>query len=309
MVKYDVVIIGAGPGGLTAAVYALRSGLSVAIIEKGMIGGQASLTAEIKNFPGFINISGMDLAMKMHEQATELGAETIYGEVTNVNFAPMNNLIVVDGEQEVFGNTVILSMGARARTLGVPGEEKFIGRGICYCAVCDGAIFKDKEVVLVGGGNSAVEDAVYLSNICKKVTVINNLPKFTCQEGVLKEFEAQQADKQNIFVNQNSCVLEIIGDKQVEAVKYLNDDGKEVTVNVDGVFIAIGRAPDTKVVRNSIHLDEHGYIATDENLETNQPGVFACGDVRVKELRQIVTACADGAIAATNANSYITNND
>ena len=308
MIKYDVVIIGAGPGGLTAAIYALRSGLSVAIVEKGMIGGQASLTYEIKNFPGFSNISGMELAMKMHEQATELGAETIYGEVQNINFAPMNNLIFVDG-QEVFANTVILGMGAKARTLGVKGEAELIGRGICYCAVCDGAIYKDKEVILVGGGNSAVEDAIYLSNICNKVTVINNLPTFTCQEVLLKELNAQIEDKHNIFVNHNSCVLEIIGDSQVEAVKYLNDDGKEVTVKVDGVFIAIGRAPDTAVVRNSIHLDAHGYIATDENLETNQPGVYACGDVRVKNLRQIITACADGAIAATSAHRYISNND
>lgn len=308
MIKYDVVIIGAGPGGLTAAIYALRSGLSVAIIEKGMIGGQASLTYDIKNYPGFITISGMELAMKMHEQATELGAETIYGEVQNINFAPMNNLIFVD-DQEIFANTVILSMGAKARQLGVKGEAELVGRGICYCAVCDGALYRDKEIVLVGGGNSAVEDAIYLSNICKKVTVINNLPTFTCQDALLKELEAQIEDKHNIFVNHNSCVLEVIGENQVEAVKYLNDDGKEITLTVDGLFIAIGRVPDTKVVRNGIHLDEHGYIAADENMETNQPGVFACGDVRVKNLRQIITACADGAIAATSAHRYISNND
>ncbi len=304
MEKYDVAIIGAGPGGLTAAIYALRSGLSVAIIEKAMIGGQTSLTYEVRNYPGFISISGMELAMKMHEQATLLGATTIYGEVSNINFSPMNNLLTIDDKQ-IFANTIILSMGARARTLGVKGEAELIGRGICYCAVCDGAIFKDKDVVLVGGGNSAVEDAIYLSNICKSITIINNLPSFTCQEVTLKELEKTIDEKKNIFINHNSMVLEFGGTNSLEFVKYKNDDGNEVVKKVSGAFIAIGREPDTNLVRNSIHLDEHGYVAVDENLETNQPGVFACGDVRVKELRQIVTACADGAICATNAKTFI----
>lgn len=307
MKMYDVVIVGAGPGGLTAAIYALRSGLSVAIVEKAMIGGQASLTYEIKNFPGFVSISGMELAMKMHEQATLLGAETIYGEVKKINFASMNNLLFIDDEQ-IFANTIILSMGAKARTLGVPGEAEFIGRGICYCAVCDGALYKDKEVVLVGGGNSAVEDAIYLSKICKSVTIINNLPTFTCQKVLLDDLEKQIEEKNNIFVNHNSCVLEISGEEMVKQVKYKNAEGKEVLVNAEGVFIAIGRAPDTELVRNSVHLDAHGYVAVDENFETNQPGVFACGDVVVKKLRQIITACADGAIAATNANTFIGQN-
>lgn len=307
MEKYDVVIIGAGPCGLTAAIYALRSGLSVAIIEKNMIGGQTSLTYEVKNYPGFVSISGMELSTKMHEQSTLLGAVTIYGEVKSINFSPMNNLIIVE-DKEVFANTIILSMGARARTLGVNGESDFIGRGICYCAVCDGAIFKDQDVVLVGGGNSAVQDAIYLSNIAKSITIINNLPSFTCQKILLDELEKIMNNKHNININHNSMVKEFLGTDVLSGVKFVNDAGEETTVNVSGAFIAIGREPDTELVRNTIHLDEHGYVAVDDNLETNQPGVFAGGDVRVKRLRQIVTACADGAIAATNANSFINQN-
>lgn len=308
MRKYDVAIIGAGPGGLTAAIYAMRSGLSTVIIERDVIGGQASLTYEINNYPGFVSISGSELTNKMHEQATLLGAETIYGEVSNINFAPMNNLIIVEGE-EIFANTIILSMGAKARTLGADGEIEYIGKGICYCAVCDGASFKDKDVVLIGGGNSAVQDAIYLSNICKTVTIVNNLPNFTCSEQLLKQLEKQIEEKKNIRVNYNSKVLEFVGDDEMlKAVKFLNDDNTEVITPSNGAFISIGRAPDTKLVRTSVHLDEQGYIAVDENLETNQPGVFACGDVIVKKVRQIVTACADGAIAATSAGNFITEN-
>lgn len=308
MKKYDVAIIGAGPGGLTAAIYAMRSGLTTVIIERDVIGGQASLTYEVNNYPGFISISGSELSNKMHEQATLLGADTMYGEVTHINFAPMNNLIVVEGE-EIFANTIILSMGAKARTLGADGEVENIGKGVCYCAVCDGPTYKGQDVVLIGGGNSAVEDAIYLSNICKSVTVINNLPSFTCSDQLLKQFEKQCAEKKNISVNYNSKVIEFVGDDEtLKVVKFLNDDGTEVITPSHAAFISIGRAPDTKLVRNSIHLDEQGYVAVDENLETNQPGVFACGDVRVKKVRQIVTACADGAIAATSASNFITEN-
>ena len=304
---FDCVIIGGGTAGMTAAIYLLRAGKSAMILESTALGGQITASARIENFPGLLGVSGIEYADKLAEQVFHFGGQIEPVEVKEVRKEGDHFMIETTDDERYEAKSVIIATGAAHRHLGLPREEEL--PGVSYCAVCDGAIFKDKEVVLVGGGNSAVEDAVYLSNICKKVTVINNLPTFTCQEGVLKEFEAQKADKQNIVVNQNSCVLEIIGENQVEAVKFLNDDGKEVTLNVDGVFIAIGRTPDTKVVRNSIHLDEHGYIATDENLETNQPGVFACGDVRVKELRQIITACADGAIAATNANSYITNND
>ncbi len=308
MRKYDIAIIGAGPGGLTAAIYATRSGLSTVIIERDMIGGQASLTYEVNNYPGFNNISGSELTQKMHDQATLLGAETVYGEVTNINFAPMNNLIIVEGE-EIFANTIVLSMGAKARTLGAEGEIEHLGRGICYCAVCDGAEYKDKNVVLIGGGNSAVNDAIYLSNICKSVTIINNLPNFTCSNNLLKQFEKQCELKKNVSINYNSKILEFVGDEEgLKAVKFLNDDNTEVITPSNGAFISIGRAPDTTLVRSSVHLDEQGYIAVDENLQTNLPGVFACGDVIVKKVRQIVTACADGAIAATSAGNFINEN-
>lgn len=308
MRKYDVAIIGAGPGGITAAIYATRSGLSTVIIERDVIGGQASLTYEVNNYPGFVSISGSDLTTKMHDQATLLGADTVYGEVTKIDFLPMNNLIFVEGE-EIFANTIILDMGAKARTLGAEGEIEYLGRGICYSAVCDGAEYKGKDVVLIGGGDGAINDAIYLSNICKSVTIINNLPNFTCSEKLLKQLEKQITEKNNVKVNHNSKILEFVGDGEVlKAIKYLNDDNTEVVTPSDGVFISIGRAPDTKLVRTSIHLDEQGYIAVNENFETNIPGVFACGDIIVKKVRQIITACADGAVAATCAREYINQN-
>lgn len=305
--KYDVVIIGAGASGLTAAIYALRSGQSVAIIEKGMIGGQASLTYEVKNFPGFKTISGMELSLKMHEQATELGAETFYGEVTDIDFEKMNNVVHLANE-DIVASAIILCMGAKARTLNAEGEAEFTGKGVAYCAVCDGAFYKDKRVAVIGGGNTAIEDAIYLSNICKSVLISNNLPSFTCQQTLLDELNKTMLENKNIKIQQNTIVESIYGKNCVEGVKFTNDSDEKTNVKLDGVFVAIGRAPDTKFVRNKIHLDEKGYIAVNDKLETNQPGVFAAGDVIVKDLRQIITACADGAIAATNANSFINSN-
>ena len=306
MNKFDVAVIGAGPGGLTAAIYAQRSGLNVVIIENNVIGGQASLSYEINNYPGFNSISGTDLTMKMHEKATTLGAVTLYGDIKEVDFALMNNLIVVE-DKEIIASTVILSMGAKARTIGAEGEAELIGRGICYCAICDGASYKDKDVVVVGSGISAIEDAEYLSNICKNVTVLNNLPNFACSEEDIKVLDNQIKNNKNIRVVYNTAVTEVKGKDHVTGVKFMLDGG-EYSINCDALFVSVGRAPDTDMVRSSIHLDENGYIATDENLETNQAGVFACGDVRVKQLRQIITACADGAVAATNANKFINKN-
>ncbi len=306
MKRYDLAIIGGGPGGLTAAIYALRSGLSTVIIEKAMIGGQTSLTGEIENYPGILNINGMELTMKMHEQATHYGVVTLYGEVKNIEFKEMNNVLLVDDEK-ICANTIILSMGAKARTLNVPGEAELTSRGVCYCAVCDGAIYRGRDVVLVGAGNSALEDAIYLSNICKTVTIINYLPKFKAQDYLIKELEKQMATKNNIKIIYNANVSQIIGEKQISAVKYILQD-KEEELNAQGVFIAIGRTPDTALVKDLIELNERGYILTNEKLETNMPGVFAAGDVRVKDLRQIITASADGAIAATNAKAYINKN-
>lgn len=306
MEKYDVAIIGAGPGGLTAGIYALRSGLSVVVMEKDVIGGQASLSYEINNYPGFYSISGTDLSNKMHDQFTELGGVTMYGEISKINFAPMNNFIVVE-DHELLANTVILSMGAHARTIGADGEAELIGRGICYSAINDGATYKGKNVAVVGSGYNAIEDAVYLSNLCNSVTVFNNLPEFVSSEDDLKVLNNQIENNKNIKVVYNSAVTAVLGKDKVAGVTY-NIDGTTHTLDCDALFVAVGNTPDSDLVRSSIHLDENGYIATDENLQTNQAGVFACGDIRVKDLRLIVTSCADGAVAAINANKFINKN-
>jgi len=301
---YDVAIIGGGPAGLTAAIYSLRSGKSTIMIEKMMIGGQSSLTWEINNFPGFEAISGMDLATKMHEQATSFGLETVYGEVVKVDLkGKVKKLETTDGNIE--SKSVILAMGAKARPLGVENEQKYIGAGLAYCAICDGSIYRGQKIALVGGGNSAVEDAIYMSKICPSVTMINNLGDFTCQE-VLREEIDEQIKAGVIKVYHDSVVTRLIGDRIISGIEFKNTNtGKITTKEVAGVFVAIGRIPDSTFVKDIIKCDERGYIIADENMHTNISGVFVAGDVRVKNLRQVITACGDGAIAATEANTYI----
>ncbi len=305
--KYDLAIIGGGVSGLTAAIYALRSGLNTVIIEKGMIGGQVSLTNEIKNYPGFESITGPELSLKMHEQATNLGAVTVYGEVKDIDFKKMNNVVHLQDE-DIVASSIILCMGAKASELECKGEKEFVNKGVSYCAICDGAFYKGKDVVIVGGGNTAVQGAIYLSNICKSVLISTNLPAFICQQKVLEEFNKVSKENKNIKVQFNTIPTEIYGSKTVEGIKFSNDSDKKSDVKTSAVFVAVGRAPDTKFIRNKINLDERGYIAVSEELETNKAGVFASGDVRAKGLRQIVTACADGAIAATKAFSFVSAN-
>ncbi len=305
--KYDLAIIGGGVSGLTAAIYALRSGLNTVIIEKGMIGGQVSLTNEIKNYPGYESITGPELSLKMHEQATNLGAVTVYGEVKDIDFKKMNNVIHLQ-DQDIIASSIILCMGAKASELECKGEKEFVNNGVSYCAICDCAFYKGKDVVIVGGGNTAVQGAIYLSNICKSVLISTNLPAFICQQKVLEEFNKVSKENKNIKVQFNTIPTEIYGSKTVEGIKFSNDSDKKSDVKASAVFVAVGRAPDTKFIRNKINLDERGYIAVSEELETNKAGVFASGDVRAKGLRQIVTACADGAIAATKAFSFVSAN-
>lgn len=301
---FDIAIIGGGPAGMTSAIYALRSGKSVVMIEKMMIGGQASLTYEIRNFPGFISISGMDLGMKMHEQATELGLETVYGEVTSVDFVgDIKRLETTDGTVE--SKAVILAMGAKARPLGVENEERYIGAGLAYCAICDGAFYKNLDIALVGGGNSAVEDAIYMSKICPSVTIINNLSDFTCQD-ILRQEINELIKQGKITVYHDSVVTRLSGDRKIDGVEFKNlKTGKITTKAVSGVFVAIGRIPENDLVKNVVACDKNGYIIADENMHTNVSGVFVAGDVRVKNLRQVITACGDGAIAATEAGAYV----
>lgn len=302
---YDVVIIGAGPAGLTGAVYALRSGRSVLVIEKMLIGGQIALTQYVENYPGFEKISGFELGQFMHEQAVKLGAETKYGEVVSVDFNnDIKKIVTTDGE--VFGKSVIIASGAKARKLGLENEEKLIGGGVAYCAVCDGAFFRDKNVVLVGGGNTAVEDAIYLSKMVKTLTIVNMESDFTAQKILVEELNAASLEKNNVKVLNNSVVTAINGDQVLNSVDIKNLKTNEVkNVEAQGLFVAIGRVPDTEFLKGIIELDKWNYIVTNEELETGVAGVYAAGDVRVKRLRQIVTATSDGAIAATNANEFL----
>lgn len=303
MKQYDVIILGAGPAGLTASIYAVRSGLKTLVIENKMVGGQATLTYEIKNYPGFESISGMDLTMQMQAQAENLGVEFEYDTVEDIN---LNEKTVTTSMEQFSAKAIILAMGASARKIGAKNEDELTGKGVAYCAVCDGAFFKDEDVVMVGGGNSAIEDAIYLSKIAKSVTIVNNLPNFTCQEILKEELEKTIKERKNISIIQGHMIKEMVGKDKLEKVIIASVDGVETgEIPCAGCFVAIGRKPDTDMVREQIELDSHGYIKADENMHTSIDGVFVAGDIRVKNLRQIITACADGAIAGTEANAYI----
>jgi len=301
--NYDLIIIGSGPAGMTAGIYAKRSGLNTLIIEKNIIGGQASLTYEIKNYPGFETISGMELGMLMQQQAEALGCEFDYENVKEIN---LKEKTVITDSDTYTAKSIILALGAAARHVGVDNEENLIGKGVAYCAMCDGAFFKDENVALIGGGNTAIEDAIYLSKICKSVTIVNNLPQFTCQQTLKDELNKIIEERNNITIYQNSIVNKINGEDRLNGVEILNTNTNETTLlDVTGMFVAIGRKPDTDIIKGQIDLDKFGYIIANEDMHTSVDGVFVAGDVRVKNLRQIITACADGAIAATEANTYI----
>ncbi len=299
---YDVAILGGGPAGLTAAIYASRARLSTVLVEKAYPGGQMMMCENIENYPGYSGGAGMDLSNVIREQAEKFGMETKLADVERLDLSGREKVIYTTDGQEVRGKTIILSLGARPRRLGVPGEAKLIGRGVSYCAVCDGAFFKDKRLVVVGGGDSAVEDSVFLTRYASSVHIVHRRDKFRAQR-IIQE---RALSNPTINVRWNSVVKEIGGGDFVEHVVLENVATKELTqVPVDGIFILIGLDPNTKMLDGQVALDEMGYIVTDENMQTNIPGVFAAGDVRRKLLRQIVTACADGAIAATAAEKYI----
>lgn len=304
--KYDVIIIGAGPAGLSAAIYSARSGANTLIIENQMLGGQASLAYNVQNFPGFASISGMDLSMKMHQQIENLGVETCYDEVNQIN---LKEKWLQTSNEKLFAKSIILAMGAGAKKLNIENEERLTGAGVAYCAVCDGAFYKDADVVIVGGGNSAVGEAIYLNAIAKSITIVNNLDTFTCVKAVEDELLKIMENNNKIKIYHSHTVKSIIGDNSVEKVVILNTkNNKEKQISCTGLFVSIGRKADTEIVKGQIALDEHNYIIADENMHTSVDGVFVAGDIRVKNLRQIITACADGAIAGTEASNYANHN-
>lgn len=298
---YDIIIVGAGPAGLTAAIYALRAKKSVLIIEKGALGGQMTFSPKIENYPGFIELSGNELADKMTEQALNLGAEIEIGTVTGLkDNGETKTVITEDGNFEA--KTVILAVGAEHRRLGIPNEEELIGNGISFCAVCDAAFFNNLSVCLAGGGNSAMQEALLLSENCKKVTMIQNLAFLTGEE-TLKE---KIAAKNNIEIIYNSVVTGLLADTSLTGIEIENTETKEKqTIKTDGLFVAVGLKPDTDAFGNIISLNELGYIAADESCKTNIPGVFTAGDCRTKSVRQVSTAIADGAVAAIEAVKFI----
>jgi len=299
---YDVIIIGGGPAGMSAAIYSSRARLKTLIIEKAGCGGQIAITDHLENYPGFeTGINGFELAVKMQTQATTFGSEITYGEVLSVEVEENIKKVVL--QDKVFETkTIIIASGAAFKKLNVPGEEEFIGKGVSYCATCDGPFFRNKEIAVVGGGDSALQEALYLTKFASKVNLIHRRNEFRAAK-ILQE-KVLANEKINVILD--SVVEEICGTQMLDSLKVKNvKTGSVINLAVNGVFLFVGWQPNTKFLENSkINLDS-GYIVTDENMRTNIDGVFACGDVRKKQLRQVVTAASDGAISAISAQHYI----
>lgn len=300
--KYDVAIIGAGPAGMTAAVYTSRANLSTVMIERGIPGGQMANTEDVENYPGYDHILGPDLSTKMFEHAKKFGAEYAYGDVKEIiDGKEYKTVVTGNGEYKV--RAIIITTGAKYKALGVPGEKELSGRGVSYCAVCDGAFFKNKELVVVGGGDSAIEEAVYLTRFASKVTVVHRRDELRAQ----KILQDRAFDNDKIEFIWNHVVREINDENgKVGSVTLINkEDGSEREFKTDGVFVYIGMLPINEPFLNLGITNEDGYIETNEDMETKIPGIFAAGDIREKMLRQIVTATGDGSIAAQTAQHYI----
>lgn len=302
MVIHDMLIIGGGPGGYTAALYAARAGLDVLLLEKLSAGGQMAQTHQVDNYPGFEEgIDGFELADKMQRQAERFGAKTEYAEVYRVDLQA-DPKVVETSEGIFYGRSVILATGAGPKELGLPGEKELTGRGVAYCAACDGMFYKGKTVVVVGGGNSAAADALLLSRIAKKVIIVHRRDSLRAT----KVYHAPLMQAENVEFIWNSQVVELLHDAKLTGIRLQNiPSGEESRLDCDGLFISIGRKPATDLVRDQLPLDEAGYILAGEDTVTEIPGVYAVGDVRSKHLRQIVTAVADGAVAVHMAEEYL----
>ena len=303
MEAYDIIIIGGGPAGYTAALYASRAGLSTLVIEKMSIGGQMALTDIIDNYPGFDEgVDGITLGMKMQAGAERFGAHTVYDEVVDLELQGTEKKVKT-AFGEYSAKALIIAMGAEPKKLGVEGEDALLGRGVHYCAHCDGRFYKDKTVIVVGGGNSAAADALYLSNLAKKVTVIHRRDTLRAT----KIYHEPLMTRDNVEFLWNSEITNYLteGNKLIGAEVKNKLNGEKTKISSDAVFVSIGRSPTTELLKGKLELDEFGYVIADESTVTSVPGVFVAGDVRTKTLRQVVTAVSDGAVAAHEAEQYI----
>ncbi len=302
--QYDVVVIGAGPGGMTAAMYASRANLSVLMLDRGIYGGNLNNTDTIENYTGFKSVKGADLAQQMYDGATQFGAKYAYGTVKQIKVNEEGlKEVTTDVDETFLAKAVVIATGSIQRHLNVPGEEQFSGRGVSYCAVCDGAFFKDRDLIVVGGGDSAVEEGMYLTNLAHSVTVLVRGDKLKAQP-LMQEQARQNAKMKFVF---NTSVTSIEGDdNKVTAVKtHQNKTGEDGQLAADGVFIYVGNVPMTSPFTDLGILDKAGWVKTDDRMHTSLPGIFAIGDVRETPLRQIATAVGDGAIAGQEVYQYV----
>ena len=299
---YDMIIIGGGPGGYTAALYAARAGLDTLVLEKLSAGGQMALTHQIDNYPGFVDgIGGWELADQMQRQAERFGAKPQNAEVRSVDLKASPKKVETS-EGAFYGKTIVLATGANPRQLGVSNEKELVGRGVAYCAACDGMFYKGKTVVVVGGGNTAAADALLLSRVAEKVIIVHRRDTLRAT----KIYHEPLMRAENVEFRWNSVVMELLHEDKLIGVRLKDvQTGEETVLAADGVFVSVGRKPATELVADQVELDKGGYIVAGENTATNIPGVYAVGDVRTKLLRQVVTAVADGAMAVHMAEEYL----
>lgn len=297
---YDIIIVGAGPAGLTAAIYGRRAGKSVLVLEKDTFGGQITFSPKLENYPGFEAISGNELAQKMLEQALALGAQIDMDTVLEVKDGEVKEVI---GENSTYmGRSVIIAAGAKHRRLGLDREEEFIGNGISFCAVCDGAFYAGQHVALIGGGNTALQEAILLSETCSHVTVVQNLAFLTGEARLVQALK----ERKNISYLYNTVVAAYEGDEELKAVRLKNTEtGEETRLEIDGLFLAVGTEPENEPYKAVTEQNDYGYIVADESCRTGKDGIYVAGDCRTKTYRQVATAIADGATAALNACRYL----
>ena len=296
---YDIIIIGAGPAGMTAALYAKQARKNILVLEKEIYGGQILKADKVKNYPGFKEISGYEFSNNLYNQLTDLGVEIKFEEVIEI-ISKEEIKEIKTKKRNYTSKSVIIATGAKNRKLNLNNEDKLIGKGVSYCTTCDGMFFKDKEVAIYGGGNSAIDGALYLSNICKKVYLIYRQKDFKTDNENINKLKSTE----NIQCIFNTNIIDLIGENKLESI-LLKENEKQYNLNVDGLFIEIGYIPVSEICKNIIDTDSKGYIIANEDCKTNIDGIFAAGDIRIKDVRQLTTACSDGTTAALNACKYL----